>query len=169
MKITQMKNSTKKGIRSKLLNIIRRVGCGVNKFVSKSSTVAPTSQSDAFNAEKWHKRIQKTCHDFDAMETTVNRSSHNATLECLHSKRDVYRSELKAMQSEIQNLRREKEMVQRGLQTRQSRRLKRAQDSRPIRNYQRTLPYRSDSAYTTSTPRNSTYQSNDENVFYVFL
>ena len=78
------------------------------------------------------------------------------------------------MQYEIQNLRQEKEKLQRGLETRQSqsvrsRRLKRAQDSRQIRNYQRTLRYRSDFAYTTSTPRNSTYQSNDENVFYIFV
>ena len=171
MKSGQTKNCGKKGIRSKLLKFIRRVCCGFNDLVPHRPPLVKPSSTE-FNVEKWHRRIQKTCHDFDAMEMTFNTSSQDATIKSIRTKGDVYRSELHQMQMEIQTLRREKEMIQRGLQTRQSRRsqrLRRARNSKLVRDHQRYLRYRSDSAYSTSTPSGSTYQSNDTNVFYVFL
>ena len=177
---TQMKNSSIKSIRAKLVKCFRRVCCGCEKLVPKRHTIVKKRSflgQDEFNIQKWHKQIQKTCHDFDAMETTFNTSTHNATLNSLRSNGDVYRSELRQMQTEIKNLRREKDMIQRGLQPRQGRSqqvrtqlgLRRARNSHLVRQHQRYLRYRSDSAYSSSTPTQSTYQSNDRNVFYVFL
>ena len=166
--------------------------CGISKK-SKSTEVKHTkvksprrvaltkkSSEKEFNVEKWRERIRKTCHDFDAMETTFNTSAvrHDATLNSLHNRSLVYRSELRQMKSEIERLRREKEMLQRGLQTRQTRQSRRARRSpdatharsRSVaRQGEKYLRYRSDSGYRSSTPSSSTYQSNDSNVFYVFL
>ena len=176
----------KKSIGGKILKLFLRI-CSVKGDDEK---IPKKSKNGEFNVEKWRQRIQKTCHDFDAMETTFNHSMHNGTINSLRSRREVYRSELDQMKSEIHKLRREKEKLQRGLENRQienretqrSRRVKRARAVQRGKDQERFLRYRCDSAYSTSTPthstkgckkdgtmRDGTYQSNDSNVFYVFL
>jgi len=159
----------KKSIGGKVLKFFLRI-CSVGDVKSDCVKKSKKSKNSEFNVEKWHQRIQKTCHDFDAMETTFNHSMHNGTINSLRSRREVYRSELDQMKSEIRKLRREKEMLQRGLETRQTRRSRRVKKSvKTGKERERFLSYRCDSAYSTSTPTHSTYQSNDSNVFYVFL
>ena len=134
---------------------------------------------------KWRERVEKTCRDFDSQNNTFQTIppidptvSHNATVTSLMARSQIYRSELTTMKTEIAKLRREKEIIQRGLQTRKSarnrnRNLRRSRnamerDARLLDN-RRFLRSRTDSGYQTISPGSTIYDSNNSNVFYVFL
>ena len=127
---------------------------------------------------KWRDRVTKTCSDFDAMNSTFQTVAKNdvtmsqsAAVTTLMTRGQIYRSELTSMKTEIERLRREKEIIQRGLQTRKSRGARRVRRSRSAleRDSRRFLRSRTDSGYQTISPGSTVYDSNNSNVFYVFL
>ena len=191
--ISDQKKMKQKSIKSKFSKMVKKV------FTKKSSTpvseapgqiitasVPTKRKNDDFDVEKWRKNLAKTCHDYDKMNATTyslkSRSRNDETFASARSNGSVYREELQKMKSEIADLQRQKEQLQRGLMIRgaSQRKSQRYKNQRSKRNTYRSqaIGYQSDSGEKLRrAPKKrlsgyysgSSYDSNDSNCFYVFL
>lgn len=188
------KNKKPKSFKSKFSKFIKKT------FTKKTASSSPENVDEKqatasvptqrkhndFDVEKWRKNLAKTCHDFDQMNATTYslKSRHDQTFASIRSKGSVYREELSKMKSEIAELQRQKEQLQRGLMIRgaSQRKSQRYRNQRSKRNTYRSqaIGYQSDSGekLRRSSPKNSrlsgyysgsSYDSNDSNCFYVFI
>lgn len=189
--ISDQKKIKHKSIKSRFSKMVKKV------FIKKSSTstseqteqnitasVPTKRKNDDFDVEKWRKNLAKTCHDYDKMNATTYslRTRNEETFASVRSNGSTYREELTKMKSEIAELQRQKEQLQRGLMIRgaSQRKSQRYRNQRSKRNTYRSqaIGYQSDSGEKLRrAPKKrlsgyysgSSYDSNDSNCFYVFL
>ena len=189
--LSDQKKMKQKSIKSRFSKMVKKV------FTKKSSQIVsdkpdlkitasvPTKRkNDDFDVEKWRKNLAKTCHDYDKMNATTYflRTRNEETFASVRSNGSVYREELQKMKSEIAELQRQKEQLQRGLMIRgaSQRKSQRYRNQRSKRNTYRSqaIGYQSDSGEKLRrAPKKrlsgyysgSSYDSNDSNCFYVFL
>ena len=181
-----------KSIKSKFSKMVKKVfkkkTTSANSESVEQNVVAASvpvqRKNNDFDVEKWRKNLAKTCHDYDQMNATTYslRSRNDQTFASVRSNGSVYREELSKMKSEIAELQRQKEQLQRGLMIRgaSQRKSQRYRNQRNKRNTYRSqaIGYQSDSGEKLRrAPKKrlsgyysgSSYDSNDSNCFYVFL
>ena len=164
-----MNKSSKKTLKNKIRNFLRKL------FKAQEVEKPVKNEKREFDIEKWRNTINKTCHDFDSMNTTLNSSIHNMTLTSLKVRTTIYKSELELMKDELQKLRREQEILERGLMTRARSNHRASRTHRRksrISAEKKSLKYNND-IFKTSTPnytiqpRNS-FMKNETKV-YLFI
>ena len=136
------------------------------KILTNMECLPPSvNNSEIKEVRKWRERVEKTCKDFDSMNQTfhvenrhhkkkvrrsrdLNQTSHHVLFDLLHQN-ESFHSEISKMKLEIENLKREQEIIQRGMQTRQK--------------------LVTDQGYFTLSPRAKIYRSDRSDIFYGYV